>query len=39
MVESTYIRVSTMLEHHVKAGKLTDIAGLTVTEVSEVQVG
>ncbi|HEU0283299.1 MAG TPA: adenylate/guanylate cyclase domain-containing protein [Gallionella sp.] len=36
-VESTYIRVSTMLEHHVKAGKIGDIAGLTVTEVIDVQ--
>lgn len=36
-VESTYIRVSTMLEHHAKAGKISDIAGLTVTEVIDVQ--
>lgn len=36
-VESTYIRVSTILENHVKATKITDIAGLTVTEVVGVQ--
>lgn len=35
-ISSTYIRVSSLLERHAKAGKLVDIAGLAVTEIIEV---
>lgn len=35
-VDSTYARVSSLLGHHVKAGKLGDIAGLTVTEILDM---
>lgn len=35
-VESTYTRVSSLLEHHAKAGKLGDIAGLAVAEIIEI---
>lgn len=36
-VEATYARVSTLLEHHAKAGKIGDIAGLAVAEIVEAR--